>query len=129
MGTKLWHRKRRHRNRGDKGTGDGRECLGNGNTDEERGGKSEGGKLGPVLGAVKEGTVNRHMLLLLSPSYGPPEVYLPGRSSKTIMEAAKDEDDDVLVRGRITSATMASRVIQLEGRTDCGIRRRKRDSD
>ena len=33
------------------------------------------------------------------------------------MDAAKDEDDDVLVRGRITSATMASRVIQLEGRT------------
>ena len=61
--TKLWHRKRRHRNRGDKGTG---ECLeGNGNTDEERGGKSEGGKLGPVLGAVKEGTVNRHMPFLL----------------------------------------------------------------
>ena len=70
-----------------------------------------------MLGAVKEGTVNRHMLLLLSPSYGPPEVYLPGRSSKTIMDAAKDGDDDVLVRGRITSATMASRVIQLEGRT------------
>ena len=33
------------------------------------------------------------------------------------MDAAKDADDDVLVRGRITSATMASRVIQLDGRT------------
>ena len=39
-----------------KGTGESEgECLGNGNTDEERGGKSEGGKLGPVRGAVKEG--------------------------------------------------------------------------